>query len=90
LEEPESIVLDRVNEKRTALISDRADERFIVSEFCEIFEYIRILFTHSIRGRERAKTYLIIRNVWMCLGRNVCCHMFGFQLNDKKRKKRMS
>ena len=84
LEGTGSIVLDRVNGKAYCALSPRSDEELFI-EFCEDFEYSRMLFEafQTVNG-ERKLIYHT--NVMMCVGDTfavVCAEC----IDDKKERK---
>ncbi|MEN8139135.1 MAG: arginine deiminase-related protein [Bacteroidota bacterium] len=87
LEGTGSIVLDRVNRKAYAAISERTDEELFI-EFCEDFEYTPVIFTanQTVNGNREA---IYHTNVMMTVADDYAIVCLD-SVDDKKEKKALA
>ena len=70
LEGTGSMVLDRINNKAYASISERTSEN-LVDEFCEDFDYMPIIFK-SFQSHNNKRKLIYHTNVMMCIASKYC------------------
>lgn len=86
LEGTGSMILDRVNRKAYAALSQRTDEELFI-EFCEDFEFTPIVF-NSEQEVDGTLVSIYHTNVMMCVGTNIAIACLA-SIRDKKERKNL-